>query len=507
MHSVAIRYGECDNDFAQQCQRIQSPIAIFLDRAYFCDTTGDSILKFTDYAETDDHFQHIYQLEPKHPLLDGLPRRISIYGRTPIVTPLRVESGMEILVSLDGIPVIALQRHRLFIGVDPWQLGHPSAPMLYQLLSNWLIHKGKIKPRKFIPIAAIRLDDLPVTAENLRANPPTKKLDRTRCKILKRLRRFARRRAMKFTLMYSSHFPGKNGILVPISSVMPRSIRQMQLAIKQQVFEFGSHGMVHLRSWSDLSAADPREFSDLDTEQTIKHLESADGEIIQLFGKRPRSFVAPAWGYRPGVTKRVAAERYPIVIDSSQHVETGLADVFGNARQDDRGYFNMVETVRSGDRMLSYSSADFWRCYAAAGIPVHYMQHTDTNWHLLRNFLKAKANSNRKTPQKPLQLQLFQLAENTRNPRWVRAFSAIVIGILHCSLDPVSWKLLWLMLTRSSLYAIVRAMNVGGYQCVSLSDLTTLIEANQREASRASLANCNRCENSPRRVFKYGDKF
>jgi len=471
--SIAIRSGECGDDFAQECQRIDSSIVIFLDRASLSSATNGPAIKFVDYHLRENQFQHVYQLEQTHPLLEGLPRTVSIYGPGPIVTPLQVEIGMEVLVSLHGIPIVALHRHRLLIGADPWQFGHPSVPMLYNVLANWLVRDGRIKLRKFVPVAAIRLDDLPATAENLRANPVTKKLDRSRCKILKKLRRFARRRNIKFTLMYSSHFT-KNKSFVPISTVTPRSIRQIQLGIKQRVFELGSHGMVHLRDCSDLSTGDPREFSDLDAEATVKHLETSENEIVRLFGDRPRSFVAPAWGYRPQVTKEIAGERYPIIIDSSQHVESGVAAVFAEGRKG-HTYFNMVETFRSGGRMLTYSNADFWKCYSAAGIPVHYMQHTDTNWHILRTFLESKTDLRSERSQRNVRSRLLHVAQNPSRPRSLRVFSAAVMSVF-CWLEPSSWRPLWMMLTSSSLYAIVRAMKLGGYRCVTVSELMTFID-------------------------------
>jgi len=263
----------------------------------------------------------------------------------------------------------------------------------------------------------------------------------------------------------------------------------MQLGINQGAFEIGSHGMVHLRNWSDPSVDDPREFLDLDAQETVKHVEACDSEILRLFDKRPQSFVAPAWGYRPGVTKEIAAERYPIIVDSSQHVESGLCEVFSEVGEED-GYLNMVETFRSGDRMLTYNNPDFWKCYAAAGIPVHYMQHTDTNWHILRNFLKSKPASKFNQSQTSVQSRLLHLAEDAQRPQYLRAFCAGALAVLNCSLDPASWKLLWLMLTRSSLYAFARAMKSAGYRLVTLTELGTIAmnNANSRHRDQVRLA-------------------
>ena len=45
--------------------------------------------------------------------------------------------------------------------------------------------------------------------------------------------------------------------------------------------------------------------------------------------------------------------------------------------------------------MLTYSNPDLWQCYAGAGIPVHYMQHTDGNWDILKVVPKRAAKFKR----------------------------------------------------------------------------------------------------------------
>jgi hypothetical protein len=492
VYSVAIRHGECGGDFAEQCCRIGSSVVTFLDRTSMrlSGTPNSLMTEFQGHYVAKNCFRHVFRLEQRHPLVAGLPTTVSIYGKCPIVTPLCIENGMQVLVSLDGVPIIAFHQRHLLVGADPWQFGVPSVPMLYKVLSNWLIQEVGNKHRMLEPCAAIRLDDLPSTAENLKAHPPGRKLDRKRSRIIRRLRRFGKRTATPFTFMYSSHFREANGTLTPISSVMPRSISEMQLGVKQGVFEIGSHGMVHLRSVSsDSTSTDPREFMDLDVPETVKHLDACESEILQLFDKKPQSFVAPAWGYRSGLTKQIAAERYPIIIDSSQHVEIGLCDVLWDAVQQG-GSLNMVETFRSGDRMLTYSNADFWKCYAAGGIPIHYMQHVDTNWHILRNFLKSQAGSKSEASQTHVQSKLLHVVENPKRPRYLRVLCAAAFFFVNCWLEPASWRLLWRSLTRSSLYAFVRAMKSAGYRLVTLTELGTIEVSytNSRHKDQVDLA-------------------
>jgi len=230
--------------------------------------------------------------------------------------------------------------------------------------------------------------------------------------------------------------------------------------------------MVHLRNGlSDHGSLDPREFLDLDEEQTAAHLKASEDEIRRLFGVQPQSFVAPAWGYRTGVTKRVAAKCFPIIVDSSQHVEDGSCDVLGADREGN--YLNAVETFRAGERTLTYSNPEFWQCYASAGIPIHYMQHTDYNWEILRKLLKTQIAAHIGSSQL-VRAKLLIFAEDAQRPIYLRAICAGVLAIIALYNKPASWRVLFTMLSGSSLYRIHRAMKKGGYKFVTLKEFHTL---------------------------------
>jgi hypothetical protein len=431
-----------------------------------------TIVKEQQYRDGDENrIQHLFRVEARNPLGRDLPERVTIYGSCPPVTPLNVSAGMDVIVSLNDMPVILSHGRVLFIGADPWQFGAPSVPMLYKVLLNWLVHEARLDVRTMAPCAAVRLDDLPATAEHFRINSHSvERVDRARARVISRLRRFAIRTGSKFTLMYSSHFVS-NGTVTAIAEVMPRSIRQMQRGVRQQAFEIGSHGMVHLRNPSDSVDPDPREFLDLDIDATAEHLNVCDREIVRLFGVQPVSFVAPAWGYRPGVTKEVAKHRYSGLIDSSQNVEAGKCDLLFSIAKSGQ-CLNVVETFRPGDQVLAYSSPEFWKCYAAAGIPVHYMQHSPTNWYVFRNILRgASCGSSR---MKNVRSRLVTYTDNFSKPTYVRLISAVLLALLVALEDPNSRRLLRRVLTHSSLYAIVRAIKAGSYQCITVNHLAMM---------------------------------
>lgn len=471
-HSIALARGEYDDQFVQHCHRLRGPKVFFLDRVRLSfRSAGDGFATADeDHYKSGKRFCHVFRVKKGHPLTAGLPEKVAIYGACPVVTPLEIEDGMDVLVSLNGIAVVAKRGRDVIIGADPWQLGVPSVPMVYKLLSNWLHHELGLKHRIPKPFAIIRLDDLPTTAEELRSRPPSRELDRKRSKTIRRLRKFGKREGTPFTIMYSSHYYARDGNCKAISSVMPRSISEIQLGVKEGVFEIGSHGMVHLRNGtSDPAELDPREFLDLDEQQTTAHLKACADEIYRLFDSRPQSFVAPAWGYRPGVTKRIAAKDYSVIVDSSQHWENGTCGGFLEPEADGN-FFNAVETFRSGERMLTYSNPEFWRCYVGAGIPIHYMQHTDSNWDILKWFLRGQVDSRHQSPHGKLRSRLLRLAEESHRPTYLRAACATLLTIVNCSLEPSSWGFLWKVLTRSSMYSFTRAMKASGYKSLTLAE-------------------------------------
>lgn len=419
-----------------------------------------------------DEFCHVFRIGGNHPLTQGLPHRVTIYGRSPIVTPLAVNHSSDVLLTLNDIPVIAAQSRDLLVGVDPWQLGAPCCPMLYKILSNWLVQVAGIQHSIAKPYAIIRLDDLPTTAEEAKRETPNAALDKRRSRVLKRLRKFAEHESIKFTLMYSSHLTEGDGPPSKISSIMVKSIDEMRNGVRRGVFEIGSHGMIHLRGIpSDNALSDPREFLDLDERQTRMHLSESDAEISRLFLAKPESFVAPAWGYRPGVTKRVARELYSVIADSSQHMEDGTCDIL-MGRSTEGKYFNATETFRVSERVLTYSDWRFWRCYATAGIPVHYMQHTDHNWQVLRALLRVVPSSHKNHLLAGFRATLQTIADDAKQSTLNRAISVWLLVCFFMLVNPASSKILWRSLTANSIYCFIRAMKKAGYAFQTLTEFS-----------------------------------
>jgi predicted deacetylase len=451
-----------------------APVVVFLDRYTIKKSHEIVITERIEGWPSSDDYQHVFDVVTTSPLTLGLPGKVTIYGPLVDITPLPSEPGMQPLVSLDGLPIIGYKHPHLLIGADAWQLGNPSMPLVYPILKNWLSIVGGCELSINPPYAMIRLDDLPTTAELLLHQQPTPSLDRKREATLRYLRRFATRTGIKINLMYTSHYYAADGRLQSIGDVMGRSVREIRLGVEQNVFEVGAHGMVHLRfPWNNaIRSADPREFLDLDEMETQKHIKVCEEEIRRLFKFQPKSFVAPAWGYKTGVTKKVAGRHFDVVIDSSQHMESGTCEVF-SVVGDEFPAMNCTETFRPGSRMFSYTSTDFWKCYALAGIPVHFLQHTDTNWQLLQDFLdKHSYATGLQTGS--LNARLVAYMHSPNKTRFVRSICAVWLAANSIWRRPVTVKYIWKLLTSSSLYEIIDAMTVAGYQFIGLDQFADL---------------------------------
>ncbi len=472
-YSVAISKAETRAAASLAACYAHAPVVTFLENSNIDIHNGPSAERWQEKTGSNG-YRNTFRMADRNPLLKGLPATLEIPGSGISFTRIPADPGLEILVRHQDQPIIALNPPHLLAGVDPWQFGEPTAPMLYPVLANWLHWTVKKDFPRMEPLAIIRIDDLPLTAEKIAmlGGTVSPRLDRARARMIRRLRRFGERSGCLITMMYSSHYQTGQG-LAPIAPAMPASIREMALGVKSGAFEIGCHGMVHLRDpASKKKDLDPREFLDLDQEETKQHLQACETEIKQLFGVSPAGFVAPAWGYNPGITKQVAGRRYRVIVDSSQHVASGRCDPL-LSRDPKAGFVNLTETVGPGRTMLAYADPGFWRCFAAAGIPVHYMQHRAGNRQLFKQFILQQVDG-QTIRANGRQARLAADLEDRNRPFLQRALSLVLLTLLtsaRISRQPGAWKYLWRSLTRSSLYTFVKAMQAAGYQCVGFSGL------------------------------------
>ena len=425
-------------------------------------------------CDTDDHYTRFrLELNTTGDLASGLPPAIVMYGRKPHVVPLTTAASKgRSLVGLDGQPAIVETGGHLLVGVDPWQLGSPTNPYLYPIIRSWLEKVVGVHVRRLAPLAAIRLDDLPATAPELlrhHGRSSIRRLDEGRSRLLRRLRLFAGREHIALNVMYSTHFVSGER-LEPIADVMPKSVSEIRMGIKAGAFELGSHGMVHLnrRAPHDLGQElDHREFLELTKSETEDHISASLAEIDRTFAVRPTSFVAPVWAYRDGITKTTAARFFSVIIDSSQHVEAGVCNHLCGSDAETGGC-SIVETFRPGDSVASFGNPDFWKCFAVAGIPVHYMQHHEKTRDTLRRALLQSASPG-EIGDKNRRPRIIRAGANSR-VRSLRIASLALLAVEHAADSRRRGFLV--RASRCNIQDFGRALLRAGYRCTALSSFS-----------------------------------
>jgi hypothetical protein len=137
----------------------------------------------------------------------------------------------------------------------------------------------------------------------------------------------------------------------------------------------GAHGYAHLdlEVYRREGTLKPREFLSMGAARTRLILEGLAGWLRADFGKTHAGFVAPAWGYRAGITKLAARGIFRYIADSSQHLQEGEGGgLFGTVHD---GCVDLFETWRSGMCGISMADRSLFAAYLDAGLPVHVMLH------------------------------------------------------------------------------------------------------------------------------------
>lgn len=176
--------------------------------------------------------------------------------------------------------------------------------------------------------------------------------------------------------MASSHVLDSTGTMYPIDVVFPRTTARMRRLSGDGRIVVNAHGMFHLRKEPYLcdGQIDPLEFVGLDDAATATKLDAICEFIRRVFGKEPRGFVAPAWGYELDVTKRIASRYFDYIADSYDSWANGLTPAFGTL-DPVHGFVHFPETWRYGAYSLQRADPTYWRQVLRAGTPVHFMQH------------------------------------------------------------------------------------------------------------------------------------
>jgi hypothetical protein len=222
--------------------------------------------------------------------------------------------------------------------------------------------------------AFLRIDDFPSSGYEFamlgRAN------DGERLHRLESIVRATSRFGVVPEFMVSSHVIDRSGAVYPMDVVFPRTTARMCRLSNDGKIVINAHGMFHLQAEAYVrdGRIDPFEFVGLDEAATARKLDAICEFIRRVFDKEPRGFVAPSWGYEPGVTKRVAARYFEYIADSYDSWDRGLTPAFGTV-DPNYGFVHFPETWRYGAYSLDRARPAFWRQALAKGVPIHFLQH------------------------------------------------------------------------------------------------------------------------------------
>lgn len=224
------------------------------------------------------------------------------------------------------------------------------------------------------PKAFLRIDDFPSSGYEFamlgRAN------DGAQLRRLDSIVRVTSRFGVVPEFMVSSHVIDRSGAVYAMDVVFPRTTAHMCRLSNNGRIVVNAHGVFHLRAEAYVrdGKIDPFEFVGLDEATTARKLDAICEFIRRVFKKEPRGFVAPSWGYEPGVTKRVASRYFDYIADSYDSWRQGLTPAFGTV-DPVYGFVHFPETWRYGAYSLDRASPILWRQALIEGVPIHFMQH------------------------------------------------------------------------------------------------------------------------------------
>ncbi len=198
----------------------------------------------------------------------------------------------------------------LVVGADPrawWErLEHH---WVLEALEPFLEERLGRRPVKLPPVGVVRLDDSPGTAQHQmqgNAHPDSRQSGRLRAMRLA----FGRAGARLNTAVAAEAL--EDGQRVPLDRVWPDSAAQLRSGVSDGSFEPVCHGLLHLvPEKMERGEVDWLEFGQLDREEASRRLEIALEWHERTLGRRPATFVAPAWGYSDGALEAAAGLGLP----------------------------------------------------------------------------------------------------------------------------------------------------------------------------------------------------
>ncbi len=178
--------------------------------------------------------------------------------------------------------------------------------------------------------------------------------------------------------MISSHVVTTEGSMIDASKVAPNAFRRLRELFQRGEINIGAHSVAHLNveEYRQSRRIIPQEFLSFNKDETWSS-PIAETLAYRDIWKRPPWFVAPAWGYKDGLTKPEASRLFNYIADSNQHLQQSDGrELFGTIRN---GCVSLFETWRSGMSGIKMEDEDLFHAFLDVGIPVHLMLHSAFN--------------------------------------------------------------------------------------------------------------------------------
>lgn len=319
--------------------------------------------------------RHLRKGSDKDRLLAGIDRTVSLKcANNEMLGTVDCITAQKLLVDQDGACLLSRMHANYCLSISVWQLGVPGFPQFFSIMRNFLFFaddRGHFSP---YPFASLRIDDFPLTSEQyLKAGGVS---DEERTAEIEALCAWSEKFSAKLEFMVNSKIVDMKGALQEIDSVVPKSINKLKYYFNEGIININAHGRSHLdeASFRAMREVSPLEFPGLSDSETRDHLSDCIAFIRHFFGKKTTGFVPPCWAYREHLTKKVSADFFSFVIDSSMNYRTGN-DWPTTGFVDDMGMVHLLETWHMGSRHFDHTEPNLWETFITCGIPVHMMAH------------------------------------------------------------------------------------------------------------------------------------
>lgn len=170
----------------------------------------------------------------------------------------------------------------------------------FEAVARFLIEKLERPLVALPPVGCVRLDDAPGTAQHqIEGNAHSDHRQARRIHALART--YEGRDAVLNLAVAARALAPDLRTEIPLQDRWPTAVEAIARGVGRGTFEPVGHGYLHLdRAALDRGVVEKHEFADLDLADALWRIEASLEWHEQSLGRRPQTFVAPAWGYSDG---------------------------------------------------------------------------------------------------------------------------------------------------------------------------------------------------------------